>query len=308
MSVVIPDVARHAPPAISVTDVRLDYGQGTGLTGISLTIPNRGVTAVIGQNGAGKTTLFTILTGLIQPDSGSFTVASGIGQIAYCPDTPAFESWLTAREVVAQSRFLAGSTMATSDQEILALCGLADAIDRRVGGFSRGMTQRLGITAAIVTDARLMIFDEPTSALDPVGRLDVLDLIRDLGRTGSVVLSSHSLADVEKVADQLIVIDHGKTIYQGDLDTLLQRHTDPVWIVRTHDRASELRDVIAHEDSIVESETVSPTTVRVRMTSMDAGERNLSGILARSGFPIVESVLERRDLDAAFASIISRDS
>ena len=308
MSVVIPDTGPHSSSAISVNDLRLDYGNGTGLTGISLTIPDRGVTAVIGQNGAGKTTLFTILTGLIQPDSGTYSIAPGIGLIAYCPDTPAFESWLTAREVIAQSRFLSRSTIGTSDDEILALCGLADAVDRRVAGFSRGMTQRLGIAAAIVTDARLMILDEPTSALDPVGRLDVLDLIRDLGQTGSVVLSSHSLADVEKVADQLIVIDHGKTIYQGDLDTLLQRHTDPVWVVRTHERARELRDIIAGEDSVVESEVATPTTVRVRMASMDTGERNLSGILARSGFPIVEAVLERRDLDAAFASIISRES
>ncbi len=308
MSVAIPAVEHQESPAITVTDLWLDYGNGTGLSGISLTMRDRGVTAVIGPNGAGKTTLFTILTGLIEPDSGTFSVASGIGPIAYCPDTPAFEPWLTAREVVAQSRFLSRSMTGISDREILARCGLADAANRRVAGFSRGMTQRLGIAAAIVTDAKLTILDEPTSALDPVGRLDVLDLLRELGQTAGVVLSSHSLADVEKVAGHLIVIDHGRTIYQGDLDTLLQRHTEPVWIVRTHERAGELRDIIAREDSVVECDVVTPTTVRVRMTTMDAGERTLSGILARFGFPIVETVLARRDLDAAFAGIIRRKS
>ncbi|HWV35314.1 MAG TPA: ABC transporter ATP-binding protein, partial [Thermomicrobiales bacterium] len=257
---------------------------------------------------AGKTTLFTVLTGLITPDSGEFEVAPGVGPIAYCPDTPAFEPWLTAREVVDQSRILSRSPIETSSLEILARCGLADAAGRRVAGFSRGMTQRLGIAATIATDATLMILDEPSSALDPIGRLQVLDLLRDLGRTRSVVLSSHSLADVEKVAEHLVVIDHGRTIYQGDLDTLLQQHSDPVWIVRTHDRAGELRDLLVREDSVVASEVASSTTVRVRMSSMDAGERNLSGMLARSGFPIVESVLERRDLDAAFARIIGEDS
>ena len=295
-------------PAVTVTDLRLDYGNGAGLAGISLAIPAHGVTAVIGPNGAGKTTLFTVLTGLITPDSGEFEVAPGVGPIAYCPDTPAFEPWLTAREVVDQSRILSRSPIETSSLEILARCGLADAAGRRVAGFSRGMTQRLGIAATIATDATLMILDEPSSALDPIGRLQVLDLLRDLGRTRSVVLSSHSLADVEKVAEHLVVIDHGRTIYQGDLDTLLQQHSDPVWIVRTHDRAGELRDLLVREDSVVASEVASSTTVRVRMSSMDAGERNLSGMLARSGFPIVESVLERRDLDAAFARIIGEDS
>jgi len=295
-------------PIVTVTDLRLDYGNGVGLAGMSLTIPARGVTAVIGPNGAGKTTLFTVLTGLITPDSGEFAVAPGVGPIAYCPDTPAFEPWLTAREVVDQSRILSRSSIETSRLEILGRCGLADAARRRVAGFSRGMTQRLGIAATIATNATLMILDEPSSALDPIGRLQVLDLLRDLGRTRSVVLSSHSLADVEKVAEHLVVIDHGRTIYQGDLDTLLQQHADPVWIVRTHDRADDLRDLLAREDSVVASEVVSSTTVRVRMASMDAGERDLSGMLARSGFPIVESVLERRDLDAAFARIIGEDS
>lgn len=294
--------------AITVSDLRLDYGNGTGLTGISLTIPARGVTAVIGQNGAGKTTLFTVLTGLIEPDAGHVAIAPGVGPIAYCPDTPAFEPWLTAREVVDQSRILSRSTSEMFSLDILAHCGLADAAERRVAGFSRGMTQRLGIAATIVTDAKLMILDEPTSALDPLGRLQVLDLIRDLGRERSVVLSSHSLADVEKVAAELVVIDHGAVIFQGDLDTLLRQHSDPVWVVRTHDRADELRAFLAREDTVAASEVTSSTTVRVRMTSMDAGERNLSGMLASSGFPIVESVLERRDLDAAFARIVSGEA
>ncbi|MGC4108118.1 MAG: ABC transporter ATP-binding protein [Thermomicrobiales bacterium] len=290
--------------AIAVTDLVKDYG-GTGLLGASLTIPDRGVTAIIGPNGAGKTTLFTVVTGLVRPDSGNISIAPAIGDVAYCPDTPAFERWLTASEVLNQSASLARRRSRQTNADLLARCGLDDAATRRVGGFSRGMTQRLGIAATLVTDPRLMILDEPTSALDPLGRLEVLALLRDLGQERGVVLSSHSLADVEKIADVVIILVKGRVVYQGTLAELLSRQERPVWRVRTRNRANDLTATLAVAPAVSGVTASSPDELIVAMRSMDEGERELPALLVASGIPIVEMTLDRPDLDEAFAAIVS---
>lgn len=297
---------RRPSDAIAVTDLVKDFG-GTGLLGATLTVPDRGVTAIIGPNGAGKTTLFSIVTGLIRQDSGTVTIAPDAGPIAYCPDTPAFERWLTASEVLDQSATLARRRSSESNTRLLATCGLGDTGARRVGGFSRGMTQRLGIASTLVVDPRLMIFDEPTSALDPVGRIEVLTLLRELGQDRSVVLSSHSLADVEKIADTVIVLVKGRVVYQGTLEHLLARQERPVWHIRTRDSAFPLASFLAANATTLHSEARSASTVVVEMRSMEAGERDLPSLLARSGVPIVEMTLERPDLDEAFAAIVNAE-
>ncbi|MGB3330089.1 MAG: ABC transporter ATP-binding protein [Thermomicrobiales bacterium] len=295
----------QATTAIGVSGLVKDYG-GTGLLGATLSIPDRGVTAIIGPNGAGKTTLFTILTGLVRPDAGTVSIAPAIGRIAYCPDTPTFERWLTADEVLDQSAALARQRSTEPNAAILSRCGLAEATGRRVGGYSRGMTQRLGIASTLVVDPRLMILDEPTSALDPVGRREVLDLLRDLGRERSVVLSSHSLADVEKIADTIIILAKGRVVFQGSLDGLLQGQQRPVWRVRTHE-AARLAASLAAMPGVAASDAVSATEVTIRMHSMADGERTLPRLLADSALPIVEMVLDRPDLDDAFAAIVSEE-
>lgn len=295
--------------AITVTDLVKDFG-GTGLLGASLTIPDRGVTAIIGPNGAGKTTLFTILAGLVRQDSGHVTVDPEVGRVAYCPDTPAFERWLTATEVLDQSATLARAHSREPGEVILDRCGLGGTGNRWVGGFSRGMTQRLGIASTLVIDPRLMILDEPTSALDPVGRREVLALLAELGAERSVVLSSHSLADVEKIADTIIILAKGRVVYQGTLETLLHGQRRPVWRVRVPSVSGEtelLAQALAKAPGVEWCEVVSATEVSVRMDSIDRGERTLPRLLAETGLPVTEMVLERPDLDDAFAAIVSEE-
>ncbi|MGC4189908.1 MAG: ATP-binding cassette domain-containing protein [Thermomicrobiales bacterium] len=147
----IPNDVSASTAAIAVTDLVKDFG-GMGLLDATLTIPDRRVTAIIGPNGAGKTTLFSIVTGLMRPDSGTVAIAPDAAPIAYCPDTPVFERWLTANEVLDQSATLARRRISESNATLLERCGLGDADARRVGGFSRGMTQRLGIASTLVVD------------------------------------------------------------------------------------------------------------------------------------------------------------
>jgi ABC-2 type transport system ATP-binding protein len=181
---------------IIVQDLHKSFGSFAALRGISLTVRRGEIYGFIGQNGAGKTTTMNILAGLSHPSSGSCRVNGrdvrsirhpSELQIGYLPENPAFYAWMTANETLA---YLSGSGK-TDTARLLEWVGLTDAARRKVGGFSRGMRQRLGLAAALVHDPDLLILDEPSSALDPEGRSDVLRLIRELKQRGKTVLLLH---------------------------------------------------------------------------------------------------------------------
>ena len=143
-----------------------DYG-GTGVLGVDFAVPERGVCGLVGPNGSGKTTLLAMLAGFRRPGGGTIDYRVDPGRVAICPDVPRFEPWLTAREVVDLARMaMAPGNPASETDRILVDVGLADCADRRVGGFSRGMAQRLGLAVGLVGSPALLIMDEPTAALD----------------------------------------------------------------------------------------------------------------------------------------------
>ncbi|MEC3917732.1 ABC transporter ATP-binding protein [Nocardia sp. CDC160] len=211
---------------LEVHDVSVRFGDFTALDGVGWSVDGPGVIGLIGLNGAGKTTLIRTVLGLQPVSAGSVRVPIGLDALGYCPDTPGFEPWLTAREVLEQSRAIgpARPTSAWSVDATLEAVDLQRHAHRRTGGFSRGMLQRLGIAAALVRAPEVLILDEPTSALDPEGRAAVLALIRDLGGRMTVVFSSHLLADVEDLADRLLVLHRGRTVFAGPTAEFLDLH------------------------------------------------------------------------------------
>ena len=207
--------------AVEATAITKRYGDIVALDAVTLSVPKGSVYGLVGPNGAGKTTLLGILAGLRSPTGGTFSIASS--RVSVLPDTPRFEPWLTARETVQVSATLAdvpNSPAAVSD--ILERTGLTDAADRRVSGFSRGMLQRLGIAAAVVSRPDLLLLDEPAAALDPQGRREVLDLVAELRGESTVIFSSHILDDVQEVCDEIAILTRGSLVYQGTLDGLIR--------------------------------------------------------------------------------------
>jgi ABC-2 type transport system ATP-binding protein len=222
--------------AIATGGIRLEhvtkrYARVVALDDISLSVEH-GVFGFLGPNGAGKTTAVKILLGLTRPTTGTGSLAGGslgskasLGRIGYLPELFRYQSWLTAREVLALHCELAGIDRARWPSEIdriLATVGLADRGTSRVGTFSKGMQQRLGLGVALLDDPAVVLLDEPTSALDPVGRHDVREIIRALREKGTIVfLNSHLLSEVEQVCDAVAIVDRGKVVAQGDLAQLL---------------------------------------------------------------------------------------
>lgn len=223
--------------ALRTEELAKRYGRITALAGLTMAVPRGEVFGYLGPNGAGKTTSVKLLLGLAKPTAGeAWVLGAPISdpvahrrarrRIGYLPELFRYQQWLTAREVLGLHCALAELDRAVWDREVteaLGIVGLTDRADDRVGGFSKGMQQRLGLGVALLGRPELVLLDEPTSALDPVGRHDVREIIRALKARGTgVFLNSHLLTEVEQLCDRVAIVDRGKVIAVGTLDELLR--------------------------------------------------------------------------------------
>ena len=197
---------------------------------MSLEVGRGQVVGLLGPNGAGKTTVIKMLLGLVHPDAGDVLLLGRSGadpaarsRVGYLPELFRYQPWLSAAEVLNLHVRLTGLEVSASEQrECLALVGLAGRTGDRVGGFSKGMQQRLGLAVALVARPEFVVLDEPTSALDPLGRVDVRDMVLELKSRGvAVLLNSHLIGEVELVCDRVVILDHGRVAAAGSLDELL---------------------------------------------------------------------------------------
>ena len=195
------------------------FGGVTALDGLDLLVPSGSVHGLLGPNGAGKTTLLRILLGLVRPDAGTCDVAGTVGGFVEAPG-----SWpyLTGRQNL---QVLAGMDDAPADvDEVLDRVGLAERADTKVGGWSLGMRQRLGIAAGLLRVPQLLVLDEPANGLDPLGARQLRDLVRDLASDGlTVLLCSHDLTEVAAVCSEVTVVVRGRDVWRGSVASLTAR-------------------------------------------------------------------------------------
>jgi Cu-processing system ATP-binding protein len=239
---------------IEVEDVTKTYGDVTALDSVSLAVEAGRTVGLVGTNGAGKTTLFKLLLGLDRPDAGELRVA-GVSpaegaavrrRVGYLPEQAGFPGSLTGREVLrfhARVRDVPGGERDRRVAETLDTVGLSTAADRRVGGYSNGMTRRLGLATAVVGRPDVLLLDEPTAGLDPQG-VDafhgVVERVAD-ERDVTVVFSTHALAEVERLCERAVVVHGGRVRAAGTLDDLRTAADDRVTVrARPVDRAAAL--------------------------------------------------------------------
>ncbi len=236
--------------AIRIEDLRKQYGAVKALDGLTLTVQEKQVFGFLGPNGAGKTTTIRLLTGMSRPTGGSAWVAGEeiahrrevTRKIGYLPEEPAFYNWMTPQEFldhVGRIFGMGGTERGKRVNELLEQVGLAQVRKRRIGGFSRGMRQRLGLAQALLNRPEVLFLDEPASALDPIGRKDVLDLIETLRGSCTVFMSTHILADVERVCDTVGIINRGRLITEAPKEELLNRYTLPAFEVEAHPESQD---------------------------------------------------------------------
>lgn len=208
-------------PILSISGLTKTYGKITAVDGLNLNLQQGTIHGLVGPNGAGKTTILSIISGLRKKTSGQITFGIPTNKVMLMPDTPDFFGFLTTREIVdlARSPF-SDEVSEESVEKVINKVGLYDSMDRRVGGFSRGMKQRLGLATTLISEPNLLLLDEPCSALDPLGRREVLDLINTLQDTSTVLFSTHLLSDIEEVCNSVTVVNYGRTVYEGPVNEI----------------------------------------------------------------------------------------
>jgi ABC-2 type transport system ATP-binding protein len=280
------------------------YGTATALDGVDLAVPRGAIYGLVGPNGAGKTTLLSILAGLRSTTSGRVELAMDRRRIGVVPDVPDFEPWLTAREVVALSARLAGAAGGADVLDaVLGRAGLLDDARRRVGGFSRGMRQRLGLAAAMAGNPELLILDEPAAALDPAGRRQMLDLIASLRGRMTVIFSSHILADVQETCDSIGVLRAGRLLYQGPLEELLVGRAAPAFDLRVRPPVDALVAALREQPWVNAVEASASGRIRVAVNSSAAAEAGLPRVLAGAGAHVTSLAPASADLEHVFLEL-----
>lgn len=214
---------------VKIRNLIKSYHNFPVLRGLNMDINNGDVYGFLGRNGCGKTTTMNIICNIIPKDDGDIELGGGSPiSIGYLPESPTIFGYMTAREYL---EYIGSCTdypgdIAKRANEVLEIVGLSAAADRRTKGFSRGMTQRLGMGAAIFRDPELLIFDEPTSALDPQGRVEVIEIINRLKSMGStIVLSTHILSDVERVANRIGIMNGGILAEEGEIKAIMRKYS-----------------------------------------------------------------------------------
>jgi ABC-2 type transport system ATP-binding protein len=226
----VSEVAARDSLAVWCSGLTKRFGHREAVRSVSMEVRRGEVVGLLGANGAGKTTLIKMMLGLVRPDAGEVMLLGQPGtdpmsrlKVGYLPELFRYQPWLTANEVLMLHGKLAHTQQSVDDRlELLRLVSLKDRAADRVGGFSKGMQQRLGLAVALVGDPNLIVLDEPTSALDPLGRVEVRDLVLNLRERGvAVLLNSHLIGEVERVCDRVVILDHGRVAASGTLAELL---------------------------------------------------------------------------------------
>lgn len=264
---------------VEIAHLRKVYGSTVAVDDVTLTVPRGSSYGFLGRNGAGKTTTLRILLGLARPSGGSARILGEPvdrvrNRVGFAPDVASFYGWQRADEFLRFAGSLFGLGGKVLDERVgllLEMAGLV-GVKQPVGGFSRGMKQRLAIAQAMVNAPEVLILDEPTSALDPLGRKDVLDLVSALRGQTTVIFSTHILGDVERVCDEVAILDCGRVVSEAPLADLKQRYGSSLRFRLEAD--PDLREAVAAEPWC-ENITDTGEALVVAVSDADAAERRV---------------------------------
>jgi ABC-2 type transport system ATP-binding protein len=301
--------------AIEIAGLTKVFGVKRALDGVDLVVEEGSVFGFLGPNGAGKTTTLRILTGLARPTSGTVRIlgrdVSGADdevrqRIGFLPDVPGFYEWMTAEEFLRFTGGLFGISGATLDDRVAVLLDLAGltAVDTRVGGYSRGMKQRLGVAQALINAPKLLMLDEPTSALDPMGRKEVLDMLASLRGRTTVFFSTHILSDVERICDTVAILDAGKVVAHGPIDELKARYGAEKIVVEVEEDAEWLAEKARAASWSSEVRILSDGAIEISVSDAGAARRELPALVASRGLALRRMEAGEVDLEEVFVELV----
>jgi ABC-2 type transport system ATP-binding protein len=314
------DATSPAAPASGAAAIELRgltkrFGDTLALDGVDLVVRPGVVFGFLGRNGAGKTTALRILSGLARPTAGTahvlghdVTQATDVvrARIGFLPDVPGFYPWMTAREYLEFAGQLFGIDPATLDaraRALLEMAGLA-SVTTRVGGFSRGMKQRLGIAQALINAPSLLMLDEPTSALDPIGRHEVLEMVASLRGRTTVFFSTHILADVERVCDAVAILEQGRVVVSATVDELTARAAANCLVVEVEGDDGAAVAGLLEGRVWLRSLERTERTLRMTVSDLPTAQREIPAAIAAAGAALRRFEIDDASLEDVFVKLV----
>jgi ABC-2 type transport system ATP-binding protein len=308
--------------AVRTEELHKVFGEFTALNGLSLSVEEGTIFGFLGPNGAGKTTTMRILTSLAHATSGKAWVMENevptkqqviSREIGFLPEEPAFYTWMTPREFLDYVGRIFGMPAAERSartKELLELAGLEEAAKRRIGGFSRGMRQRLALAQAVLNRPKVLFLDEPASALDPLGRKEVLNFIEQLRGQCTVFMSTHILADVERVCDTVGIINRGRLVTEAPREALLAQYAVPALEVEVDEKSEPLIGSwgeTLRREPWVKTITHQELVVRVIVNEIETAKKELLRSAAQAGMILNKYEVVKPSLEDVFLQLVGEE-
>ena len=305
---------------ITVKELTKRYGAHTAVDALSFTVDKGQIYGLLGPNGAGKSTTMNIITGYISATDGTAEIdgcdifdspAEARAKIGYLPEQPPLYTDMTPREYLAFAAELKGlprEQRKAAVEQCMERTNIADVADRLIRNLSKGYRQRVGIAAALLGTPKVIILDEPTVGLDPAQMIEIRSLIRDLGKTHTVILSSHILSEVQSVCDRVLIIAHGRLVAQGTPEELAARLTAKGTITATAQGSRE--EILAAAGTVPGLTNLTVTKEKdgeVSFTAVSTEGTDLRGALSQAlagaGCPVLDLRAETMSLEDVFLQL-----
>ena len=305
--------------AVRCENLSKRFGRLVALDGLNLNIAKGTVFGFLGPNGAGKTTTLRLLAGLTNPTAGRVWVAGREvssnslqlrSSIGYLPEAPAFYPWMTGREFLWFTAELYGLDRKPAKaraEELLQQVDLEQAASRRIKGYSRGMLQRLGLAQALISQPEVLLLDEPASALDPMGRRDMLEAIGSLRGTTTVFISTHILADVERICDRIAIINSGKLVTAGTIEELRNQRQRALLEVEFEEDAAPVRSRLEAVPWVSSTEVIRRNErqiLQVHASDLETAKKEFPRLLVESGLTLLRYEVASVSLEEIFMELV----
>lgn len=297
---------------LEIRNLSKKFGANYIINDLNMSLNENSILGFVGKNGAGKTTTMKMILGLLKPDKGEIYVCGekvSYGEtktnrfIGYLPDVPEFYGYMTPVKYLKLCADITGISKNEIDKKIeklLKLVGLYEHKNKRISGFSRGMKQRLGIAQALLNEPKLLICDEPTSALDPIGRREILDILREVKEKTTVIFSTHILSDVEDICDEVALLQDGKIALSGNIFDIKSRHIEDCIEIEFKNNGDELKflEVFEYENIKVKGNNVFICSKDIEKIQRRVMEIFISKDIYPISIKLCETDLERLFLEA----------
>ncbi|NMA91068.1 MAG: ABC transporter ATP-binding protein [Amphibacillus sp.] len=290
------------------------FNQQVAVNNVSFQLKSGQCIALLGANGAGKTTTLRMLAGLLTPTSGEIKFdgsQNGVdirSKIGYLPQHPAFYGWMTGKEFLVYVGRLANLTKLEAENRadhLLEQVGISDAKNKRIGKYSGGMRQRLGIAQALIHKPSMIMLDEPVSALDPIGRREVLTLLQELKQDTTILFSTHILNDAEEISDGLLLIHQGQLVEQGSLAELREKYQKQKIELSFKEIDDQMIEQLNQLSSIVEI-SQDRDHLNCIVNNVDLAREQILSKTLDSGWQMTNFTMSRATLEDMFMEVVNK--